>query len=731
MDTARGASSRDDARIVVEALHHQLTGLTEAARAIAGAASLDDLLRVVTEAAVSLVGTHQGVTTRLTRGWEAASTYVTLSDKYAEYRDYDEVPKGLGVLNVVTRENRSLRLTAEELRAHPEYRGLRDAPGHPPLPDYLAAPLISRDGTNIGLIQLADKVDGTPFDEADEAVLVQLAHMASAALEHVELVGRLEQTLTRLSMAFDATGSGTWDWDGATGAVSWSPTLERIYGYEPGTFPGTFEAYVAAVHPDDRDAVVARISRARETGERFTYTYRIVRPDGEVRWIEGAGMSVFDVNGDYTGMTGMCLDVTERRLAEERERRRQRVVETLHRVGQAITSRLRLDEIVQLVTDEATELTPAAYGAFFYNEVDANGESLLLYTISGAELADFEGFPNPRATEIFAPTFNGGPTVVSDDVTADPRFGRNAPYHGMPPGHLPVRSYLATPVVLSSGEVVGGLFFGHPDPGRFSEDDVWLVEGIASYAAIAIDNARLYEQSARTAAVLQASLLPPHLPRIDGVDLAARYDPGTTSVGGDFYDVFPLANDEWGVLIGDMCGQGTEAASLTALARHTGRTAAVLEDDSTAVLELLNQALLDHGDPDRFCTALYGKLCDGGDGMVLELVAAGHPAPLVRRADGSTSFVEASGTLLGVLEDATFVTTEVRLRPGDLVVLYTDGVIEARAPDGEQFGEDRLVQVVAAGGGAEQVASAIQQAVLDFRDTRRADDLAMLVIACR
>lgn len=164
----------------------QLRALADSALALSAADSLDQLLSLVTDAAIEVIGCHQGVTTRLRRGWEDATTYVSLSEHYAKWRDYDVVPKGLGVLNAVTRENRPLRLTAEQLVAHPEWRGLRDAPDHPPLPDYMAAPLIGRDGSNVGLIQLSHKLDGTPFSAEDEAILVQLAQMASSTVERLE-----------------------------------------------------------------------------------------------------------------------------------------------------------------------------------------------------------------------------------------------------------------------------------------------------------------------------------------------------------------------------------------------------------------------------------------------------------------------------------------------------------------------------------------------------------------
>ncbi len=164
----------------------QLRALAQSALALSAADSLDELLTLVTEAGVEVVGCHQGVTTRLPHGWHDAVTYVSLSEKYAVWRDYAIVPKGLGVLNAVTRDNRPVRLTPAQLRAHPDWRGLQDAPDHPPLPDYLAAPLIGRDGSNLGLIQLSDKLDETPFSAEDEAILVQLAQMASSTIERLE-----------------------------------------------------------------------------------------------------------------------------------------------------------------------------------------------------------------------------------------------------------------------------------------------------------------------------------------------------------------------------------------------------------------------------------------------------------------------------------------------------------------------------------------------------------------
>jgi len=174
-----------------------------------------------------------------------------------------------------------------------------------------------------------------------------------------------------------------------------------------------------------------------------------------------------------------------------------RLLETLNRTGASLASELDLERLVQMVTDGGVELTGARFGAFFYNVLDDAGGSYMLYTLSGVERSAFARFPMPRNTAVFAPTFEGRGVVRSDDIRMDPRYGRSAPHHGMPEGHLPVRSYLAVPVTSRTGEVMGGLFFGHPEAGRFTERHERLMSGIASQAAVAIDNARLYQAAQR------------------------------------------------------------------------------------------------------------------------------------------------------------------------------------------------------------------------------------------
>lgn len=197
-------------------------------------------------------------------------------------------------------------------------------------------------------------------------------------------------------------------------------------------------------------------------------------------------------SGEIIAVGVLAADVTERRQAEEAQLEQAMVAETVQRVGRSVASELDLERIVQEVTDAATEVTGAQFGAFFYNVVNEEGEGYTPYTISGVSRDAFAGFPMPRNTPVFGPTFNGAGTVRSDDITQDPRYGQMAPYHGMPDGHLPVASYLAVPVVSRNEEVLGALFFGHPEPSRFSEAHERLADGIAGWAAVAMDNAGLF-----------------------------------------------------------------------------------------------------------------------------------------------------------------------------------------------------------------------------------------------
>ena len=315
--------------------------------------------------------------------------------------------------------------------------------------------------------------------------------------ERVRVERELRESEERLRVATNAASIGTWDFDPVSGTLRWDERCKALFGL-PSTADITYDTFLAGLHPDDREVTDKAVQAALDPNGPGAYDveYRTVGlEDGVERWVAATGRSLFtDGTGEKRAVrfTGTVIDISHRVRTELALRAQSRILETLNRTGPALAAELDLQKLVQMVTDAGVELTGAQFGAFFYNVLDEEGESYLLYTLSGARPEQFN-FGMPRNTKVFAPTFSGDGTIRSDDITKDPRYGKNPPHKGMPKGHLPVRSYLAVPVIGRSGEVIGGLFFGHSVPGRFSESHEHLLNGIAAQAAIAIDNARLYQ----------------------------------------------------------------------------------------------------------------------------------------------------------------------------------------------------------------------------------------------
>lgn len=310
---------------------------------------------------------------------------------------------------------------------------------------------------------------------------------------------RLRETSQRLDAILGNTKMAVFLMDRQQQCVYANAAAEKLTGYSFEQMQGRpLHDVVHHTRPDGshyplEECPIDRAfpERAQTEGEEL-----FVAPDGSFYPVAFTASPLLDEQGVPVGT------VIEARNVEQ-ERAEQARFEVLNRTGQTLAAELDLERIVQTVTEAGVKLTGAKFGSFFYNVTNEAGESFLLYSLSGAERADFDSFGHPRATEVFAPTFKGEGVVRSHDITQDPRYGRNAPHHGMPQGHLPVRSYLAVPVTSRSGEVIGGLFFGHPDPGVFGEESERLLLGLAGQAAIAIDNARLFEAARRAQHDLQ------------------------------------------------------------------------------------------------------------------------------------------------------------------------------------------------------------------------------------
>ena len=288
---------------------------------------------------------------------------------------------------------------------------------------------------------------------------------------------------------------------------------------------------------------------------------------------------------------------------------------------------------------------------------------------------------------------------------------------------------MVLPIVVR-GRVLGVLLLGTSTSGRVYDDDhLALGRQLARRAGLAVDNARLYDNERRIARTLQRSLLPPALPEIPGLDVAARFSPmgEGDDVGGDFYDVF-IAGESWVAAIGDVCGKGAEAAAVTALARYTIRAAAARRRSPAEILRWVNEAMLAQGAP-RFCTVAVAHIDRSGEGVRVSVALGGHPQPLMLRADRSVEAIGVPGTLLGLVDRVTVEDSTTDLGPGDTLLLFTDGVTEAGAPaqvwTPEDF-EEALGR--AAGLSAQGIVDHVAFAALAGRDSPFRDDVAMLAL---
>jgi len=286
--------------------------------------------------------------------------------------------------------------------------------------------------------------------------------------------------------------------------------------------------------------------------------------------------------------------------------------------------------------------------------------------------------------------------------------------------------------LAARNRVIGLLVLGVGSGVRFRQEILELAEDLSRRAALALDNSRLYSERTATSQAFQRALLPPELPKIPGVEVEVFYQAAGegNEVGGDFYDIFPIREGTYGFAIGDVCGTGPEAASVTGLARHSLRLLAREGLDAPQVLTRLNAAILDEGTRSRFLTLLYGELTPRPDGSTaLSLVCAGHPLPLRLRTDGQVDAAASPQPLLGVMEDLELTAEELVLQPGEVLLCVTDGVTERR--EGRRMlGDDGLAQVLTGCTGltAGAVAARVQRAVERFAPEPPSDDMAILTL---
>jgi len=489
-----------------------------------------------------------------------------------------------------------------------------------------------------------------------------------------------------------------------------NPAFEQLSGY---TFPelAALESVFELVAPGERaDARRRAQVRIEQDVVDTTYQVEIRRRDGSAALLELAGVPL-QIPGPppRRQLVVVVRDATARARAEaERERllaRAAMMAEASSLFDQSLDEEPTLRTVAELCVRDLADTCIVVLGTH-------------LGPVRRAIAVARE--PAPDAQDLL----DGG-----DPITEVLRTGAGAVLE-RPDG------VLAVVPLLARGRVHGAIAAGFAElPAERRAEALATLEDLGRRAALALDNARLYAERSEVAQTLQRALLPPDLPLIPGARLAARYLAAgpANEVGGDFYDCFATGGGDWALVIGDVCGKGAEAAAITAIARYTLRASVLHNTRPAGVLVELNEALLRQGLDYRFCTVLYASVTprpEGGAEVVL--ATGGHPLPLVLRAGGEVETAGRPGTLLGVVPDPEISEERVLLEPGDALVLYTDGVVEA-SPADEALAPERLAALLRrqAGRDAGEIAEAVEAAALAVQDGRLRDDVAVVVLQVR
>lgn len=597
-------------------------------------------------------------------------------------------------------------------------------------------------GRFLGVVELYDRAVREP-DEASVETMVGLGAVLGEFLERLwqdeerdRLLRRLQTERARLEAVQRRMPAGVLVADSSGRVVAGNDMLEELVGPPLATesegeqvldYP--FRRADGRAYTSDELPFTAA-ARAGAVTEDLELEF--LGADGQTRLVCVSAAPVHDPDGHVVSAVATFHDVTDRRRTEDRHR-------FLSEVSASLASSL---------DHEATlhEVVRSAVGVL--------GDAVVVHLVAGdglvrqvaaayddPELAELaERF---RARQLTAGTPPGvgqvlrtGRSYVQESFDEDllRTLAQDDEHHALL-SRLQPRSVMIIPLLSGPGPI-GALTFVALTPTRvFDEHAVSLAEELGRRVGSTVANVRLYERERTVAQTLQRSLLPRELPKVEGLELAARFHPGGEGmeVGGDLYDVFPIDASATALVIGDVCGKGADAAARAAQFRYTTRAVSGPELDPATVLALVDAKVQEtDAQGERFCTAAYVRAERRGADIACTAASAGHPLPLVIRAGGAVEEVHCAGPLLFVMSDPVHKVAHVTLHPGDALVLYTDGVTEARGADG-WFGDDRLHELLAtcAGAPAEVIAATITEAVLAFGGGSATDDVAVLVAVAR
>jgi PAS domain S-box-containing protein len=570
-----------------------------------------------------------------------------------------------------------------------------------------------------------------------------------AAQDDARLYG--EDARRRLEVALRSGHMGTYSWDPTSRWGVYDEPLLELYGFAPGEFGGELGELSRRVHPDDRGGLIDAVQSAMDGREpTFEREFRVIHADGETRWLRGYGQFYRGEEEERASLVGVVVDVTPVRTAEmAREAAQaaeaiaqraaslsQRRLELLARVAVLIDSPLDLDATLQQIADLA--IGDLADWCAVDLETDDHGPRQVAVAHRDPAMVSMahelhKRYPDPSDSPSRLAVLRTLQPLhlaeVSDDMLV---AAARDPEHLSLLRTLGMSSVIAAPV-QAGGRAFGVLGLVTTHGRRLGAEDVELAMELGRRAGAALEKVRLYAERDAVAQILQQSLLPPALPAVPGLLLAAHYAPAVRGIdiGGDFYDVFQTAPQRWWFVLGDVCGKGPEAASLTGVIRYTIRAFALADEEPGQVLIRLSESLLGQDWDGRFATLVLATvdIPAAGGALTVRLATAGHPPPLLKTSAGVRA-CGGEGMPVGLLPGIEVETISVELDAGDTLVLYTDGATEARTPAGTLVGEAGLQRMVADAAANPRDLVASVTAALRREAPEQRDDLALLVLSC-